>query len=109
MSSFSQGVVIGLPVCRADPDGNILERTAEISHGMPLEMGKNQSGVIDLEPAAHNVLLQMKVALHRDAELTELIHYFYRCVTPCTRASQWRSSVWVYPAVCRPRPCDTLR
>jgi len=37
MSSFSPGVVIGLPVCRADPDGNILQRTAELAMACPLK------------------------------------------------------------------------
>lgn len=65
---------IGLSMGRGDSNADVFQRAAEASHSMPLEMGQHQDGIIVGQMLAHNILLQMKTALHRDIHLTEFIH-----------------------------------
>lgn len=71
---LSRGMDVGLAVGGSDADGNILQRAAEARHGVAFEVREDQHGVVILQTAVHDILRQMKAALHGNGKLTDLIH-----------------------------------
>ena len=56
---ISHSMDISLPVGRSQSDGNILQGAPKSAHGMPLEMGQHQHGIIVFDMVAHEILLNL--------------------------------------------------
>ena len=73
-----RAVDIHLAVGRGNADGDVLQRPAEAPHGVPLEVGQHQQGVVVLQVCAHIVLLDHLAAGDGQLHVPVLVHNVHR-------------------------------
>ena len=67
------GMDVSFASGRAKADGDILERPAESTHHMALEMGENEEGIVVLHVLADDVLVEVIALGNGDVELAEFV------------------------------------
>lgn len=73
-SAGSAGVDPALALSRADADGDVLYRPAEARHGVTLEVGEDNKGIVVGEVRTHEVLRQARTAGDGDGEGAVRVH-----------------------------------
>lgn len=67
---------------RRAADGDILHGATEAAHGMPLEMGKHDHGIVIDQMAAHGHFREVQAAAHRERHIAFLIHDIHGAEIP---------------------------
>ncbi len=75
---LSRGVDVGFTVAAGATDAEVLQRAAVAAHRVTLEVVEGNHKVVVGDMAAHDVILDVPLVLHGDADFVVLIHNVHR-------------------------------